>query len=168
MRDAITSSCLNFNGGLANAPLKLRHGWIITSYIFSNEISYPCPNSIGSSKSVSKSPLWWKNFQRAYIHDHDDVIKLTHFPRYWPFVRGIPWSSVDSPHKGQWWGAVMFSLICAWRGGWANNRDAADLRRHCAPYDVTVMCYHYFGGLECSDKDPLISQKTFNQLVTIN
>ena len=32
---------------------------------------------------------------------HDDVIKWKHFPRYWPFVRGIHWSPVNSPHKGQ-------------------------------------------------------------------
>ena len=25
---------------------------------------------------------------------HDDVIKWKHFPRYWPLVRGIHWSSV--------------------------------------------------------------------------
>ena len=30
-------------------------------------------------------------------------------------------------HKGQWRGAVMFSLICAWPNGWANNRDAIAL-----------------------------------------
>ena len=33
---------------------------------------------------------------------HDDVIKWKHFPRYWPFVRGIHRSPVNSPHKGQW------------------------------------------------------------------
>ena len=43
---------------------------------------------------------------------HDDVIKWKHFPRYWPFVRGIHRSPVNSPHKGQWRGALMFSLIC--------------------------------------------------------
>ena len=52
---------------------------------------------------------------------HDDVIKWKHFPRYWPFVRGIHRSSVNSPHKGQWRGALMFSLICAWINGWVNN-----------------------------------------------
>ena len=36
-----------------------------------------------------------------------------HFPRYWPFVRGIHRSPVDSHHKGQWHGALMFSLIYA-------------------------------------------------------
>ena len=30
---------------------------------------------------------------------HDDIIKWKHFLFYWPFVRGIPWSLVDSPHK---------------------------------------------------------------------
>ena len=44
---------------------------------------------------------------------HDDVIKWKHFPRNWPFVRGIHRSPVNSPHKGQWRGALMFSLICA-------------------------------------------------------
>ena len=44
---------------------------------------------------------------------HDDVIKWKHFPRYWPFVRGIHRPRVNSPHKGQWRGALMFSLICA-------------------------------------------------------
>ena len=70
---------------------------------------------------------------------HDDVIKWEHFPRYWPFVRGIHWSPVNSPHKGQWRGALMFSLICAWTSVWAHTRDAGDLRHHSAHYDVTAM-----------------------------
>ena len=45
----------------------------------------------------------------------------------------------SSPHKGQWRGGLMFSLICAWINGWLNNREAGDLRRHRAPYDVIVM-----------------------------
>ena len=36
------------------------------------------------------------------------------FRRYWHFVRGIHRSPVDSLHKGQWRGSLMFSLICAW------------------------------------------------------
>ena len=61
--------------------------------------------------------------------NHDDVIKWKHFLRYWPFVRGIHRSPVNSPHKGQWRGALMFSLICAWITDWVNNREAGDLRR---------------------------------------
>ena len=73
---------------------------------------------------------------------HDNVIKWKHFPRYWPFVRGTHRSPVNSPHKGQWHGALIFFLICTWTNDWANNRDAGDLRRHCADYDVTTMHYH--------------------------
>ena len=58
---------------------------------------------------------------------NDDVIQWKHFPRYWPFVRGIHRSPVNSQHKGQWRGALMFALICAWIKGWVNNREAGDL-----------------------------------------
>ena len=70
---------------------------------------------------------------------YDEVIKWKHFPRNWPFVRGFHRSPVNSPHKGQWRGALMFSLICVWINGWVNNREAGDLRRYRAHYDVTVM-----------------------------
>ena len=57
------------------------------------------------------------------------------------FVRGIHRSPVNSPHKGQWRRALMFSLICTWTHNWANNGDDGDLRHHRAHYDVIVMCY---------------------------
>ena len=80
-----------------------------------------------------------KPWRPAFLHrDHDDVIKWKYFPRYWPFVWGIYRSPANSPHKGNWRGALMFSLICAWINGWVNNREAGDLRRHRASYDVTV------------------------------
>ena len=46
---------------------------------------------------------------------------------------------VNSPHKGQWRGALMFSLICAWINGWVNYQEAGDLRRNRTHYDVIVM-----------------------------
>ena len=70
---------------------------------------------------------WWRH-------------QMETFPRYWPFVRGIHRSTpVNSLHKGQWRRALMFSLICAWINGSVNNREADDLRRHRAHYDVYVM-----------------------------
>ena len=42
-------------------------------------------------------------------------------------------------HQGQWRGALMFSLICVWINDWENNREAGDLRRYVAHYDVIVM-----------------------------
>ena len=61
---------------------------------------------------------------------HDDVMKWKHFPRYWPLMRGIHRSPVDSPHKGQWCRASMFSLICAWTNGWLET-PSRSLCRHC-------------------------------------
>ena len=75
----------------------------------------------------------------AHIMIHDYVIKWKHFPRYWPFVRGIHRSTINSPHKGQWRGALMFSLISTWINGWVNTPGACDLRRHRAHYDITEM-----------------------------
>ena len=49
----------------------------------------------------------------------------------------------EFPSQGQWHVALMFSFICAWTNGCANNRDAGDLRHHRAHYDVTVMLYSY-------------------------
>ena len=86
---------------------------------------------------VKLNNLW--NRQSIFRWFHDDVIKWKQFPRYWPFVWGIHRSPVNSPHKGQWCGVLMFSLICAWVNGWVNNREAGDLRSHRAHYEVTVM-----------------------------
>ena len=79
---------------------------------------------------------------------HEDVIQLKYFPRYWLFVRGIHRSPVNSPHKGQWRGALMSSLIYARINGWVNNREAGGSRRHSAHFDVTVM--YSSDSLSCS------------------
>ena len=79
---------------------------------------------------------------------HDDVIKWKKIPRYWPFVRGIHRPPVNSPHKGQWRGALMFSLICAWINGWVNNYEAGDLRHQHPHYDVIVMWNNQKGSNE--------------------
>ena len=50
---------------------------------------------------------------------------------------------VNSPHNGQWRGALMFFFICAWINSWLNNREAGDLRSHRAHYDVIVMLMNF-------------------------
>ena len=74
----------------------------------------------------------------SYYVSSYDVIKWKHFPRCWPFVPGIHRSSVNSPHRNQWRGAWMFSLICAlnkrlskqsW--GWWFEKLSRSLWRHC-------------------------------------
>ena len=86
---------------------------------------------------------------------HDDVIKWKHFPRNWPFVRGIHRSPGTSPHKGQWRRALMYSLICIWINDWVNNGEAGDLRRYPAHCDVTVML-HCGQGLHSTRRYRLI------------
>ena len=80
---------------------------------------------------------------------HDDVIKWKHFPRNWPFVRGIQRSPVNSPHKGQWRGALMFSLIYARINDWLNTGEASDLRRRHAHYDSYTPSPVFFFNPTC-------------------
>ena len=75
---------------------------------------------------------------------------------------------VNSTHKGQWRGALMFSLICAWINESVNNRDAGDLRCHRGHYDVIVMMMtHAMPLLDICERNPwltsyLSSQRTRN------
>ena len=127
----------------------LTHVCIKCTVVFLNFVNFARADFLYNRwyKSIKKSQdcvYGTKDYKRlAKIRDysdvHDDVIKWKHFPRYWPFVMGIHRSPVNFPHKGQWRGALIFSLIFAWTHGWVNNRESGDLRRHRAHYDVTVM-----------------------------
>ena len=44
-------------------------------------------------ESICHRCHWWVSLT------HDDVIKWKHLPRYWPFVRGIHRSPVNSPQR---------------------------------------------------------------------
>ena len=57
---------------------------------------------------------------------------------FWGESAGHRWTPLIN---GQQRGA-LFSLICAWTNGWANNRNTGDLRHHRAYYGVTVMKGH--------------------------
>ena len=81
----------------------------------------------------------YRNKRCAKRVHHDDVIKWKHYTRFSPFPWAIHRSPVNSPHKNQWRGILNFSSICAWIIGWVNNREAGDVRRHRAYYDVIVM-----------------------------
>ena len=61
------------------------------------------------------------------------------------FCGGINRWPVNSPHKSQWHGTLVFSLIWACTNGWVNNWYAGDLRHHPARYDVimTIIDTHY-------------------------
>ena len=87
---------------------------------------------------------WWRHQMKT-------------FPRNWPFVRGIHRFPVNSPHKDQWRGALMFSLICVWINDWVNNREAGDLRHYRAHYDVTVMWFWDKPDMCLTRTDPLFA-----------
>ena len=74
----------------------------------------------------SKQISWWR---------HQMVI----FSAFLALCAGNSPVTGEFPSQGQWRGALMLSLIYAWINGWVNNREAGDLRRHRAHYDVTVM-----------------------------
>ena len=100
---------------------------------------------------------------------HDDVIKWKHFPRYWPFVQGIHRSS---PYKGQWRGALMFSLICVWINGWVNNREAGDLIRNRAHYNVIVIYLDQSVAIDSQDQyhislweGPITAEYAWNTII---
>ena len=92
---------------------------------------------------VKHKRKWRRSSQSLLVqsfccHLHDDVIKSKRFQRYWPFVRGNRRPQADSPHKGQWRGSLMISLIYAWTNCWVNNQDSQwfetpsrSLWRHC-------------------------------------
>ena len=66
--------------------------------------------SISDELCTQSSRLYFVVFWHWLIWpiSHDDVIKWKYFPRHWPFVREIHRSPMDSPHKGQWRGDLMF------------------------------------------------------------
>ena len=77
---------------------------------------------------------------------HDDVIKWKLFPRYWQFARGIHRFPVNSPHKGKWHGALIFSLRLnkqlrkQSRGWWFETLSCA-WWRHCNVVEWSDVSY---------------------------
>ena len=118
-------------------------------------------NSWEKPQISSSLPSYW-------VCIHDDVVKWKHSLHHWPFVRGIHRWPVNSPHKGQWRRALMFSLICAWTNSWANNREADDLRRyyncHCnlLVFGKNLYGLHYY--LTVADAHGLICERIIQKL----
>ena len=111
------------------------HG--VSQYHLVYKASWLLDEKRNHSQGVSGSgdwPLWTPRWTFA-VHPrylHDDVIKLKHFPRNWPFVRGIHRSPVNPPpphtHTKQSSVTPSFDdfFICAWTNGWVNDREAGD------------------------------------------
>ena len=105
--------------------------WIITSCEFimndcvtttKQSTTKPCAYFLGYTVSYWIS-VYLMHASTCLGWFHNDVIKWKKNRHHWLFTREFNQSLVDSPHKGQWRGAVMISLICAWTNGLGNNRD---------------------------------------------
>ena len=127
---------------------------------------WSCMASLGHSESVVCLVYYTCIYRRPWCSClypptlcrcyYDDVIKWKHFPRYWPFVWWIHRFAVNSPQKGQWRGALMFSFIWAWIITWVNSCEAGDFRRYRAHYDVIVMII----GARCLTDAPRLQRTT--------
>ena len=80
------------------------------------------------SSAKCRTFSWWRHQMKTFSALLDICAGNSPVPGEFPI------------HKGQWRGALMFSLICARINGWVNNREAGDFRCHRAHYDVIVMC----------------------------
>ena len=150
--DVIARPCPYFNGGLAKTTFEIR-AWMSNYIQYYNVdiISYPCFTlNAGIVNLCLQKKTMLLNWDRVYpIHMH---IVLLCFISWWrhqmekfsallAICAGNSPVTGESPHKGQWHGALVFSLICVWINGLVNNREAGDLRRYRTHYDVTVMLF---------------------------
>ena len=86
---------------------------------------------------LGRAPVWQIHTASRGILCHDDVIKWKHFPRYWPFVRGIHRSPVTKASHAEFWCFLWSAPEQTTEQ--TVNRDAGDLRRNHSHYDVTVI-----------------------------
>ena len=98
-------------------------------------------------------------------HCHDDVIKWKHFPLYWPFVKGIHWGVTGGfPSQRSVKRSFDVFMVCTRTNSWGNSRDAGDLRRHMAHYDVTVMPISQLFAKPQKDLTLLLTRRGFYSL----
>ena len=121
-------------------------------------IIHPIVKSCGCSSSSDISMLaWGGDYWTNFLHSTKFTIfqqsgntgyllnmtwwrhPMETFSAWLALCEGNSPVPVNSPHKGQWRGALMFSLICARINNWVNNCETGDLRRHRGHYDVIVM-----------------------------
>ena len=119
-------------GGLRCGCVGCRwRGWLIRSYGSQiTKLMGPTWGPSGADRTQVNPAIWVTTvtFEATRLEESTT--------RSFPPISPVP---VISPHKGQWRGALMFSLICVWINGWVNNREAGDLRCHRGHYDVNVM-----------------------------
>ena len=105
-----------------------------------------CPSLLWWHVSVQ---VMWNRIEAHRIHETTELTWWRHQMEIFSALL-VLWVRGNSPVTGesQRRGALMFSLIWAWTNSWVNNRDAGDLRRNRAHYDVIVMKVQAAHGME--------------------
>ena len=111
----------------------------------STSLRFVCLNVLGPFHQMIFIP-WWQH-------------KMGTFSALLALCAGNSLSPVNSPHKGQWHGALMFSLICDWTNGkskqsrrrWFETRSCS-LWRHCNAHfqrdENLILSYFIFWSSE--------------------
>ena len=114
-------------------------------------ILFPVSNSILTICVVAFRSRWLLWYMTASWHGEISHSWWRHqmetFSALLAICAGNSSVPVNSLHKGQWRGALMFSLICVWINGWVNNHEAGDLRRYHVYYNVIVMLFAFCSPL---------------------
>ena len=134
----------------------------LTTQIATSTTSGSASDDTVNSQSLAKQDQIWAKSGRRRRQAHDDAMtspswwrhQMETFSAQLALCAGNSPVPVNSPHKGQWRGALMFTLICVWINGWVNNREAGDLRRYRGHYDVIVMLLRETTSHECGLADP--------------
>ena len=99
----------------ANGKISSMLVFIWRQMVWSHHICTVAVND--ASFKINKKVPWWRH-------------QMETFSALLALCAGNSSSPVNSPHKGQWRRALMFSLICTWINHWVNTREAGGLRRH--------------------------------------
>ena len=111
--------------------------------------------SQGGTGTLITSTLQEK--EQIYINDASDISMMTSSngnifrvtgPLCGEFT-GHRWIPRTKASDAELW---CFHLICAWINDWGNNREAGDLRRHSAHYDVTIIRERNTHNVYCAEE----------------
>ena len=122
-------------------------------HISLTQITFPLMASRRTDKALSE--LMMIHFTDAEIRHHRCMITSSALrssvtgPSCGEFT-SHRWIPLKKASYAELW---YFFIICAWTNSWVNNRDAGDLRRHRANYDVIAMrdCIQNFSEIPKQD-----------------
>ena len=114
-----------------------------------NHVSKRGPRDQLKTSALYPGELFWRKYTpwKCYLMMASSNGNIFHIAG--PFLRGIHRSPGNSQRKGQWRGALVFSLICAWINsrvkeswGWWFETPSCSLLRHCnvPPTSNVVSC----------------------------